>query len=64
MQSIYCTVLPTSYVFLPSNIKFPNLSKRIYFFGETCFLAFLESSELILLAVGTKYGRGFIFPVL
>ena len=52
MQIICCTVLPTSYAFLPPNIDFPNLSQRTHFFGGT----FSESSELYLGMVGIKYG--------
>ena len=67
MQSICCTVLSTSHVFLPFKIGFRNLGQWTYFFGVTCIhgtIAFSESSGLILGVAEIKYGREFIFLVL
>ena len=50
MQTTCCTVMSTNYVFLPSNIDFPNLNQQTYFLGGIC--VHLESSERILGVVG------------
>lgn len=39
MQSICRTVPSTSYVFLPSNIGFPNGIQWAYFFGKLAVMA-------------------------
>ena len=54
MQWICCTVLSTSYVFLPSNIRFPSLNQWAYFFEGTYVNGVVE----------IKYGREFMFQVL
>lgn len=66
-QSICCPVLSTSYVFLTSNIGFPNLSLWTYFFVGICVnetITFSKSSGLILGVAGITYAREIIFLVL
>ena len=64
IQSICCTVLSTSFGFMPCNINFPN-STDLFFWGNlySCIIIFSESSEFILEVVDIKYGWEFIFPV-
>ena len=60
MKSICCTVMSTSYAFLPSTVNFPNLSQWTYFYGGNCAngtITISESRELVLWVVGIKYGR-------
>ena len=67
IQSICCTLLPTSYVFLLSNIGFPNLSQGAYFFRVTCIhgtIKFSENSGLMIEEEWIQYGRMFIFLIL
>ena len=66
IQSNCCTVLSTSYDFLPSYMNFPNLSQWTSSFEPTYIqgsITFSESSGLILGVVEIKYGQDFIFPV-
>ena len=61
MQGIYLSVLSTSYVFLPCNIDFPNLSQQIYFFGGNCIQVQQHVQGVVSLVFGIKYGLTFIF---